>query len=199
MTAMIEILHKIAAQPWIYDRIQTLAGRERVFQRMLRLTSTIPAKTVVDLGGGTGAWRKLWPTDCRYICLDIELPKLRGFRSKVPSGLAVLSDATRMCIASGSVDVMLCVAVAHHLTDKMLDQVLDETLRVLPVGGQLVLLDAVYNRGIWVGRTLWALDRGAHPRTAEELRKKVEDKFRIAHWEKFAIYHEYVLGIGVRT
>lgn len=195
---MIQILHRIAARPWVYDRIQALAGREQVFKRLSRVTSGIPAKTVVDLGGGTGTWKKLWPADCRYICLDIELPKLQGFRAKVPSGLAVLSDATRMSIASASADVMVCIAVTHHLTDVMLDRVLDEILRVLPVGGRLVLLDAVFNRQRWMGRLLWSLDRGAHPRTAEELRKKLESKFTIAHWEKFALYHEYALAIGLR-
>ena len=198
MTGALKILHKIASRPWVYDCIQTLAGREQVFQRMLRLTSTIPAKVIVDIGGGTGAWRQLWPSESRYICLDIELPKLQGFRAKVPSGLAVLSDATQMCIASGSADVVLCIAVTHHLTDAMLQQTLDESFRVLPVGGRLVLLDAVYNHERWAGRILWRLDRGSYPRRAEDLREKLASRFMVLHWEKFAVYHEYVFAIGVR-
>jgi len=122
-TATIEMLHKIAAHPWVYDQIQVLAGREQVLNRILRSTEELRPEIVVDVGGGTGTWRRLWPAACRYVCLDIEMPKLKGFRSKVPSGLAVLSDATRMCIASESADVVTCVAVAHHLTDAMLDQI----------------------------------------------------------------------------
>jgi SAM-dependent methyltransferase len=126
------------------------------------------------------------------------MPKLEGFRSKVPGGLAVLSDATRMPIATGAVDVVMCMAVMHHLADAMLDQVLEEALRVLKVGGRLILLDPVLNRKRLAGRILWRLDRGTYPRTAEELRKKLEREFQVVHWEKFAIYHEYVFGIGVR-
>jgi hypothetical protein len=46
---------------------------------------------------------------------------------------------------------------------------------------------------------LWKLDRGSYPRPEEELHEKLEHRFKIIHWEKFAIYHEYVLGIGIRT
>jgi len=198
-TAVIEMLHKIAAHPWVYDRIQILAGREQVLNRMLRLTVSLRPETVVDVGGGTGTWRRLWPVSCRYICMDVEMPKLEGFRSKIPNGLAVLSDATQMCIATASVDVVMCVAVMHHLTDAMLDQVFEEALRVLKVGGQLILLDSVLNRERWAGRILWQLDRGSYPRTDEKLREKLESRFTIIHWEKFSIYHEYVLGLGVRS
>lgn len=198
LTSIIELGHKIAAHPWIYDQIQTLAGQKQSLERISRQTAAIRAETVVDVGGGTGTLWALWPAGCRYVCLDIEMPKLQGFRSKVPDGLAVLSDATRMCIATGSADVVICMAVLHHLTDTMIDQVFEEALRVLRVGGQLILLDPVINRERWVGRILWRLDRGSYPRTAEELHIKLEGRFKVIHWEKYAIYHEYVFGIGVR-
>jgi SAM-dependent methyltransferase len=195
---IIEILHNAAARPWLYDRIQVLAGQGRVLERMSRQTAIMRAATVLDVGGGTGASRRLWPLSSRYICLDIEMPKLEGFRSRVPGGFAVLSDATRMPIATGAVDVVVCMAVMHHLADAMLDQVLEEALRVLRVGGQLILLDPVLNRKRLTGRILWRLDRGSHPRTEGDLRERLESRFKIIHWEKFAIYHEYAFGIGVR-
>jgi SAM-dependent methyltransferase len=103
-----------------------------------------------------------------------------------------------MSIATSSADAVMLVAVLHHLTDKMLDDVIEEALRVLKTGGRLILLDPVLNRDLWAGRMLWRLDRGSNPRTAEDLRRKLEARFKIVHWEKFAIYHEYVFGIGVR-
>jgi ubiquinone/menaquinone biosynthesis C-methylase UbiE len=198
MAAIIEMLQKIAERPWVYDWIQTAAGQKRSLKRISLQTAAMHPKTVVDVGGGTGAWRCLWPEDCRYVCLDIEMPKLRGFRSKVPTGLAVLSDATRMPISAASADVVVCIAVTHHLTNEMLEQVLDEALRILKADGQLILLDPVLNRARWMGRLLWRLDRGSYPRSAEELRDKLERKFKMTHWDRYAVYHEYVFGIGVR-
>ena len=196
--AIIEIGRKFAALPWFYDRIQIVAGREKVLAKLLPQTMALSAETILDVGGGTGNGRRLWPVGIRYICLDNEMPKLQGFRSKVPAGIAVLSDATCMPIATASVDVVMCIGMAHHLTDAMFNQVFDEARRVLKVEGRLIFLDAILNRRLWSGRLLWRVDRGSNPRTAEDLRQKIENRFKIVHWEKFAIYHEYVFGIGIR-
>lgn len=196
--AMIKVLQNIAAHPWVYDQTQTLAGQKKNLKRISQQTAGMRAETVVDVGGGTGASRKLWPAECRYVCLDIEMPKLKGFRSKVPDGFAVLSDAARMPIATESADVVICMALVHHLPDVVLDQVFAEVERVLKSDGKLILLDPILNRKRWIGRLLWRLDRGSFPRSAKELRERLELRYKIIHWEKFAIYHEYVLGIAVR-
>jgi ubiquinone/menaquinone biosynthesis C-methylase UbiE len=195
---LIKLLHRLAAHPWAYDQIQNIVGVKRVLDRLSQGIAPLHPKTVVDIGGGTGAIHDLLASDCLYICLDIELPKLAGFRSRVPSGLAILGDATSMPIIGCCADMVICKSVTHHFSDLMLERALDESRRVLRTGGHIVLLDAVVNRQRLAGRILWKLDRGSYPRTDEELRKKMEGKFQLVHWEKFAIYHEYVLGIGVR-
>jgi ubiquinone/menaquinone biosynthesis C-methylase UbiE len=192
------LLHRLASHPWVYDRIQTIAGHRQVLDRLSQAIVPLRPKIVLDIGGGTGNVRGLLAADCRYICLDLEMPKLMGFRSKLPGGLAVLGDATSMPIAHRSVDMVICKLVTHHLTDSMLAQALDESRRVLPPGGYMMLLDAVLNQQRSTGRILWRLDRGSHPRTEDQLRGNLRDRFKIIHWEKFSIYHEYVFGIGVR-
>jgi ubiquinone/menaquinone biosynthesis C-methylase UbiE len=188
----------MAAHPWVYDRIQTLAGNHQVFERLSPAIANLSPNVVLDIGGGTGSMRSLFAADCRYFCLDLEMPKLAGFRRKVPTGLAVLGDATSMPILNGCADMVICKSMTHHLTDLMLDRALDESHRVLRAGGHMILLDAVVSRQRLAGRALWKLDRGSHPRTEADLRKRLEDRFNLIHWEKFAIYHEYVFGIGTR-
>jgi len=90
--------HRLVAHPWVYVRIQTLAGHNRVLER---LSQEDRATDVVDVGGGTGAVRNLLAADYRCICLDLEMPTLMGFRSRVPRGLAVLGDATSMPVIDG--------------------------------------------------------------------------------------------------
>src|SRR5262249_53754619 len=111
----------------------------------------------------------------------------------------VLGDATRIPLPSASVDAVMCIWVVHHLTDHQLEQVLRESLRVLVPGGRMILFDPVMNRSRWIGRTLWRLDRRSNPRTAEQLRMLLENKFKVAHWDRFAVYHEYVCGIATKA
>lgn len=196
---VIGILHELASQPLVYDLIQRLAGQKANLKKISAHTKTMRPHSIVDVGGGTGAARDLWPTGSQYICLDIEMPKLRLSRSKNPNGFALLSDATRMSIATGSIDVVLCMCFVHHLTDEMLDQTFSEARRVLRVGGRLILLDPILKHERRIGRILWKLDRGSYPRTAETLYEKLGANFRIIHWEQYAIYHEYAFGIGVRV
>lgn len=196
---MIGILHELASQPLVYDCIQRVVGQKANLNKISAYTKTMRPCTIVDVGGGTGAAQNLWPAGSRYICLDIEMPKLKLFRSKNPNGFALLSDATRMSIATGSIDVVLCMCFVHHLTDEMIDQTFSEALRILRVGGSVILLDAIFKHERRIGRILWKLDRGSYPRTAETLYEKLGANFRIIHWEQYAIYHEYAFGIGVRV
>jgi len=192
------LMHRIAANAWVYDQIQRLAGNQLVLGKLGCELSRLDPRVVVDVGGGTGAiWNSLKPS-CRYICIDLEMPKLRGFRSKLPEGLAIVGDATLMPIDRGCADVVLCKSVTHHLTDSQLEQSLSESQRVLRPGGHFLLFDAVWSPKRLAGRILWKLDRGSYPRTAEQLREKLESRFRVVQWEKFAIYHEYVFAVGAR-
>lgn len=196
---ILSLLHELASYPWVYDQIQRAAGVRQVHARMSRQLPTEGADYVVDVGGGTGAMRAIWPAGSRYVCLDIEMPKLRGFRAKVEDGLALQSDATRMPIADGCAGSVVCMAVAHHLTDGMLADVLRESARVLRPGGRVFFLDPVFAQSRRIGRMIWRLDRGSYPRTADTLRRVFSEHFQVAHWEQFAIYHEYVFAVGVRV
>ena len=52
------------------------------------------------------------------------------------------------------------------------------------------------NRGRWQSRLLWRLDRGAYPKTPEQLLAFLSEQFSIVHSERFSIYHEYLLAVA---
>ena len=192
-----DLLHRIVAQPLVYDLVQTLVGAKTVRHRLAaRIAPLRTASLVLDIGGGTGSVGELWSESNRYICLDIDPLKLRGFVAKNPTGTAMLADATSIPLADGKVDVVLCTNVTHHLTDEQLDRMIAESARVLRKGGSLVLSDAIWAPSRRVGRMIWKYDRGSNPRTPEVLRAVVSKYLKIATWDQFAVWHEYFIAVA---
>jgi ubiquinone/menaquinone biosynthesis C-methylase UbiE len=197
MSYLLRTIHKAASVGWVYDLIQFVAGSPISKRRLRALLSRFHGR-VLDVGGGTGAVAELLPSDCFCTCLDNEMPKLSRCAE---SGRAtpLLADATRMPIQSDSIDVVTCIAMTHHLTDAQLVAVLSESNRVLKPRGALIFLDPVLKPSRLPGRVLWALDRGSHPRSSSTLREAVERQFRIERWDRFAVFHDYVIAVCEKT
>lgn len=190
------ILHRIVAVPAIYNLCQFIAGAHFV-QRHLRaaIEPLTGINRVLDLGGGTGLQRGLWRKECLYICLDNDQVKLQGFRAHNPSENAVLGDATQTPIRSGSMDIVLCACVSHHIEDESLSRFISEAMRVLKEDGHLVFVDALWRRSRGISRVLWKYDRGSHPRTATTLRQVLSRHGTIESAKRFAVLHDYLLCI----
>ena len=190
----LEVLHRLAAQPRIYDLIQSAAGVAEINRRLaLRIDKIGRVARVLDVGGGTGREAELWPGS-QYLCLDNDPLKLKGFMRKNPAGIAVLGDAARLPVRSHSVDVVLCKNMSHHLPDETFAAFLSESARVLKPDGVFLFVDPIWAPERRQGRFLWALDRGSHPRSEETLRKLIGERFQLQDWERFAIHHAYVLA-----
>jgi ubiquinone/menaquinone biosynthesis C-methylase UbiE len=190
--AFLRTIHKVASVGWVYDSIQTLAGASFTQSRLQRSLSGCTGR-VLDLGGGTGTMKGLLPPACAYTCLDNEMPKLQRCAMKAP-GSALLGDATRMPVESGSIDVVTAVFVAHHLTSHQFEEMLRESARVLKPKGSFILMDAVWKPSRLPGRLLWALDRGSSPKSEVELHAALERHFRIEQWDHLAVYHQYIIA-----
>jgi ubiquinone/menaquinone biosynthesis C-methylase UbiE len=194
---LLKVAHRIASHPWVYDKIQKTVGVNKVYARLEPVLQRAGAgDLVLDIGGGTGTLKNHCAADTRYVCLDIEWDKLEGFRSKFPHGNGIWGDATSMPISSGSVDTAICMFVAHHLDDELLPKMLGEVQRTLRPGGRVILLDPIFDRKRTAGRILWKLDRGSFPRTPSILKEILSKRFDLEHWDQFAVWHGYILGVG---
>ncbi len=197
---LVEILHRVVAYPIVYDVVQSLAGTAELDRRVGATLTTLPARTVIlDVGGGTGLPTSLWPVGAMYVCVDIDPVKLTAFRRKHRSGTPVCGDATRLPIRSGSIDLLVCKNVSHHLGDGELPGLFRECARVLTAGGRMLFLDAVQAPERWRSRLLWRYDRGSHPRTVEALREAMAVELQITRSEVFTIHHRYLLSEGTRV
>lgn len=197
---MVEPLRALLEHPLVYDVIQRLAGRSRLHARLgSQLDRLSDDARVVDLGGGTGSLRSLVSSQ-RYVCLDADALKLRRFRRRDPRGLAVVGDAARCPVMTSSVDAVLFTLVAHHLRPVELDVALTEAERILRQGGVLVLVDALWSSTRWIGRLLWACDRGAYPKTELEIRTALPSGFTVEIWERWTMpgRHEFVTCLARR-
>jgi ubiquinone/menaquinone biosynthesis C-methylase UbiE len=192
------LLHRIVAHPRVYDACQLAAGASYLHRRLARAIEPLcDARFVIDIGGGTGGSRDLWSPATRYVCLDLDPQKLAGYAAKHPGGLALQADATRLPLADGIVDAVVCTLVTHHLTDDQLDAMLADAARVLSPGrGRLILLDAVWAPRRLPGRLLWRYDRGSFPRPEHRLRAAVDRVFEVDSWQTFAVWHRYALAVA---
>jgi ubiquinone/menaquinone biosynthesis C-methylase UbiE len=192
-------LHAVVARPAAYDAVQFAAGAALVRRRLARLVPPLPGGAVViDVGAGTGLYRTIWPSaGVRYVCLDLDELKLRGFRAR-HSDAAVRGDAARLPFAAGCADAVACTLMSHHLDEDQLTAMLREVARVLKPGGTLLFADPLWRPARLPGRLLWRYDRGAHPRTAEALRGRIAEHLRINRWIEFALWHRYAACAAVR-
>ena len=151
---------------------------------------------IVDIGGGTGLFYKLWPSSSRYICIDNDDVKLKGFLNKHSDGKVLWADATQLPIKSISVDVVLCTSMSHHVPLDMLDALVRESARVLKPAGKFIFLDAVLIQERWLNRLLWKFDRGMYPHTEQEISSVFQKHCCVIHQECFNIYYDYVLIVA---
>lgn len=192
------VVHRIAADPRAYDCLQWLVGAGLIDRRIReRVAPVAPGSRILDVGGGTGAARRIWPAEARYTCLDQDRKKLRRFTETGLPGEAVVGDATQMPFAAREMDIVLCKFVSHHIEDADLDRLFAECRRVLRPGGRFVFVEAVWAPSSPIGRLLWKYDRGSHPRSPHVLREAIERWFGVSRWEQFAILHHYVLCIAI--
>lgn len=186
-----KILHRLIANPWVFDRFQRFTGREETLERLRSYLSGASGKLVLDVGSGTGVLGRIVPATATYIGLDNDWQKHQGFKSKWPAALAIQADATNLCLRNKSIDYATCIALTHHLNDDESARLFQELSRVVKF--KLIFLDAVRSEGSFMSSLLWRYDRGAYPRSAEALERLLKQHFEIEKVEHYTIQHTFIL------
>jgi len=186
------------AIPWVYDLVRNLCGLKIVEANLQEEIDKLPKKSglVLDLGGGTGLHRSQFPEAMKYICLDMDVQKLEGFKLKFPRDIALQGDATCMPLKDGSLDVVLCSMVSHHLPDHLLRQLVSESRRVVKPKGRFILMDQVWPPNRWIGKLFWRYDRGTYPRTSEALQRLIRERYTITVSRHFEVYLVTLVCVG---
>ena len=190
-----EALHQIVSYPVIYDALQNLLGYPQICERLKPHFDQFENHSVLDVGAGTGAIASRLPGGTRYLWMDADALKLKGFQSKSPaSSPAVLADATRMCLKDKSIDFAFCGALVHHLDGGQLARFFPALAKV--IRKKLLLFEPIETPSR-ISRLLWEYDRGSFPRREEEIIASIESGFQIVHREIFSVVHHYLLCLAV--
>jgi ubiquinone/menaquinone biosynthesis C-methylase UbiE len=187
-------LHRVVAEPRIYDLIQRACGFETSRRRLQAYLNVEAGQLVMEAGAGTGNWASLVPASATYVWLDNDAQKLAGYRNKTERPLALLGDVARMGIGDHKVDHVLCIAVTHHIPDSLLPAVFAELARTCR--HTLLFLDAVRRPRSPVSHLLWKYDRGSFPRSGPVLLEAMRPFFDVVQTEYYTTYHRYLLCVA---
>lgn len=186
------LLQRTAANPTVYNLVARALGIRRI-GALLESKFADATGTVADIGAGTGTLSRHLPSGARYLWIDPDPKKLRGFRVEDPEAAALLADATRLPLVDDAVEWSACTAVSHHLDDAGLDALLSEAARV--TRDRFLLFDAVASPRI-ASRALWRYDRGAHVRHEDQLVERIGRHFEDMVVDRLRIWHSYVLVVA---
>lgn len=197
---MKKLLHFIFSSPFFYNQMQIFFGvnkKKALIRKHYSFDNERAA--ILDLGGGTGLYRDLWPVNYQYICLDSDPVKLKELIHQYPGVSVVLADAGRIPMKDQSIDVIFCSSFSHHIPENVLEMVFAESARVLKASGKIIFIDAILRQESLLNRFLWTLDRGDCPHTTEQLTFLAGKHFLISCFDKFSIYYDYIFFVGTKN
>jgi ubiquinone/menaquinone biosynthesis C-methylase UbiE len=192
-----KLLHKLLAFPLMYNLLQTFFGVQKKKQILRNaLIFNIPSPIIVDVGGGTGLYADIWPKNSKYICLDNDLIKLKGYQPNHSSEYKLCGDATQIPLNTNTADYLFSSSMSHHIPEDLLEKMMSDLSRVLKPTGSLIFIDAILIPKSHLNNFLWSLDRGEFPHTSQSLEDIISKYFHITLIKKFSIYYDYIMIIA---
>jgi ubiquinone/menaquinone biosynthesis C-methylase UbiE len=174
-------LYRLLEIPLVY-RLNTFLGRLTVdgYNRLLgRFVQAKPGMRILDIGCGIGQTRQLFPA-CDYVGIDIndDYLALAAAPRNENTAYAVM-DSSHLAFADNSFDIVISVAVFHHLTDEQVIATLDEAKRVCKPGGQVHVIDVLLPLWRWNAMKYLILraDRGRHGRWGDQMLRLVRTRY----------------------
>jgi SAM-dependent methyltransferase len=162
-----------------YSAFQRLLGARAVRREVVERHARVrPGERVLDLGCGPGDVLEELP-DVTYMGVDASPQYVAAARRRWNGrGEFLQADVTSQGFPAGDFDVVLAIAVMHHLDDHGADRMLGAAAAALAPGGRLVTLDPALTPGQpRVARWLISRDRGAHARAPEGYRELAARRF----------------------
>lgn len=127
-----------------YDRsLPSHVARHYLEKRVRFIRKLLPSGLILDIGCGTGVLaRRLSQEGYHVAGLDSSLGMLKVMVKTTNDGMSVHGNALHLPFRSESFDLVVCVAVLHHIADaEEVADTISEMVRVAKVGGKVLIWD----------------------------------------------------------
>jgi SAM-dependent methyltransferase len=177
---MAEVTHgvrRLLSAPLVYSLLQKVTGGWEPF--IETYARPRPRDRILDLGCGPADVLSALP-EVNYVGLDLSPRYVEAARrrwgARVEFHCVDVSDAK---IGQARFDIVLALALLHHLDDDQVRKVMQLASSVLTEAGRLVTLDCAHVRGQHpVARWLIRKDRGRNVRSPDGYRALAKESFR---------------------
>lgn len=145
------------------------------------------SKTILDLGCGTGLFKKYYPV-CDYVGIDNN-PLYIQYAKKNLGGMFILGDMLNpeQYLGDSRFDAVILNGVLHHLEDQSINTLTKKLGAYLNPDGSIIIVDHMYNDHLnAINRLLLKYDRGSFSRTKNSFEALFQD-FSIKSYKEFNI------------
>lgn len=174
-------LYRILERPAIYDRVMRLFGgpasRKRFVEELVRPQ---PGAKVLDVGCGIGALLADLPDGVSYVGMDINPAYIEAARARYGDRGEFFAARAGDPLAPewSGFDVVIAMALLHHLEDDEAHRLLHSVSSVMKPGGTFVSIDpTTHAKQSIVARVLVSLDRGKRVRSPDGYRALIAAHF----------------------
>jgi len=185
-------IYDILTIPLIYRTAQVVLApgmRRIVTARLRQVLERVPAQNrILDVGCGPSSW--LSPLGMQPVGLDVSHPYTVNYRAA--GGTCVTASACEMPFGPESFDLVVSVALLHHLPDTLARHAVKEMVRVTRPGGTVVVFDPVLPASAFLRPLPYALcklDRGNFIRKEADQRARILAPF---DWHIQRFSHSYL-------
>jgi ubiquinone/menaquinone biosynthesis C-methylase UbiE len=190
-------IYQILEMPIIYKTAQAILApgmKQIVTEQLRQAVQDVPAGArTLDVGCGPASW--LSYLGMQPVGLDLSHSYTMQYHAA--GGTCVTASASEIPFAANSFDLVLCVALLHHLPEEVARKTVSEMVRVARPGAKLVVFDPVLPASPLVRPVAYGLcklDRGKFIRKQADLRSRVLAPFG---WDVRRITHSYIGTEGV--